>query len=133
MVCARIEHIIEDRVNDRFGLLSPKITLAHINDDQIIDDLVDRMKARRQRRNPFIPNMGAGMNLPGGMNIGTPGFGRKKRSPNPYVPNMAAGMNLPMGWRLGTPSFGRKKRNAAVISGFNVVSTYYVIFLHDII
>jgi hypothetical protein len=92
LICSRVQFVVEDRVNDRFGLLSPKITLKHIADDEIIKDLANRMRARRQRdtlepmsdivrvkRQWGGGNMGAGMRLPFGMNLGA-GLGRKKRS-----------------------------------------------------
>lgn len=50
LVCNRIHFIVEDRLNDRFGLISPKIALKHIGDDEIIKDLSNRMRARRQRQ-----------------------------------------------------------------------------------
>ncbi|CAD5221927.1 unnamed protein product [Bursaphelenchus xylophilus] len=106
-LCARVEFIVEDRINDRFGLLSPKVTLAHINDDELIKDLADRLRARRQRRHPYPGNLGAGMNLPMGFNLGA-GLGRKKR--NAPWGNLGAGMNLPMGMNLGA-GLGRKKRS----------------------
>ncbi|KAI1731671.1 hypothetical protein Ddc_00502 [Ditylenchus destructor] len=54
LICSRIKFIVEDRINVRFGLLSPKISLAYGNESVILDDVVSKMKARRQRRQSLL-------------------------------------------------------------------------------
>lgn len=54
LICSRIKFIVEDRINVRFGLLSPKISLAYGNESIILDDVVSKMKARRQRRQSLL-------------------------------------------------------------------------------
>ncbi|CAD5215956.1 unnamed protein product [Bursaphelenchus okinawaensis] len=112
LLCSRIEYVIEDRVNDRFGLLSPKITLAHINDDELIRDLADRLRARRQRRQ-YPGGLGAGIGLPMGMRLGA-GLGRKKRSPGWGMESFMPRVNT-NGWehgmRLKTNGWERGKRS----------------------
>lgn len=48
LICARTEAVLEERVNDRFGQLASKITLAHVDDNELVQDLATRM-VRRQR------------------------------------------------------------------------------------
>ena len=50
LLCSRVEYIVEERINARFGLLNPKVPLANIKDDVIVNDLISKMRfARRQR------------------------------------------------------------------------------------
>uniref|UniRef100_A0AC34QH94 Lipid-binding serum glycoprotein C-terminal domain-containing protein n=1 Tax=Panagrolaimus sp. JU765 TaxID=591449 RepID=A0AC34QH94_9BILA len=55
LLCSRIEFIVEERINARFGLLNPKVPLANINDDVIVNDLIEKMRfARRFKRSSLI-------------------------------------------------------------------------------
>ena len=49
VICSRTEAVVEERVNDRFGQLASKITLAHVDDNELVQDLATRMM-RRQRQ-----------------------------------------------------------------------------------
>ncbi|KAH7731845.1 Protein C06E8.5 [Aphelenchoides avenae] len=49
LICSRTEAVVEERVNDRFGQLASKISLAHVDDNELVQDLATRMM-RRQRR-----------------------------------------------------------------------------------
>lgn len=55
LICSRVEFIVEDRINARFALLSPKIPLANINEEVIVNDLISKMRVIRRHRyaSPF--------------------------------------------------------------------------------
>uniref|UniRef100_A0A914Z4G7 Lipid-binding serum glycoprotein N-terminal domain-containing protein n=1 Tax=Panagrolaimus superbus TaxID=310955 RepID=A0A914Z4G7_9BILA len=61
LLCSRIEFLVEERINARFGLLSPKIPLANVNEEVIVKDLISKMLViRRQRYKTFtffLPQM----------------------------------------------------------------------------
>ncbi|KAI6215426.1 hypothetical protein M3Y94_00383900 [Aphelenchoides besseyi] len=117
LICNRIQFVVDDRVNERFGLLSTKISLSHINDEQLVKELAEKLRARRQRRAAVDQaetddeyeavdeltdmrrvqraapwDFGAGMQLPMGMNVGA-GVGRRKRD------TLIAGFNV-VGYKL---------------------------------
>ncbi|KAI6175112.1 hypothetical protein M3Y99_01995100 [Aphelenchoides fujianensis] len=110
LVCNRIQFIVEDRVNDRFGLLSTKVPLAHINDDELVKDLAAKLRARRQRREA-APEQSEDMEMEDEL----ADMARLKRAA-PW--DLGAGMHLPMGMQIGA-GMGRRKREA-LIAGFNV-------------
>lgn len=116
LVCNRVHFIVEERVNDRFGLLPSKIAMKNNGDDEIIKDLTSRMRSRRQRRSETHEDFDA--------TAEDVHFGeldrllRAKRQWN----NMNVGMRLPLGMNLGA-GLGRKKRET-LIAGFNVVCLF---------
>lgn len=50
LLCSRVEFIIEERINARFSLLNPKVPLANIKDDVIVNELIDKMRVVRRQR-----------------------------------------------------------------------------------
>uniref|UniRef100_A0A7E4UYR1 BPI2 domain-containing protein n=1 Tax=Panagrellus redivivus TaxID=6233 RepID=A0A7E4UYR1_PANRE len=53
LLCSRAEFITEERINERFSLLSPKMPLANINDETIVKDLIASMRLIRRQRDLF--------------------------------------------------------------------------------
>ncbi|KAK0415154.1 hypothetical protein QR680_011798 [Steinernema hermaphroditum] len=49
-LCSRLSNTMETHVNERFGLLDPKISLAATTDDQLIDDIKSKVNKRRHQR-----------------------------------------------------------------------------------
>jgi len=58
LLCTHVDYILEDRVNQRFGLLANKLTLTSTNDMQLVEDL--RMKMKTQRRHRVMRQAGNG-------------------------------------------------------------------------
>lgn len=85
---------LQVRVNERFALLTTKIPLSHIADDEIVRTLAEKLRERRQRR---------------------------RRAPGPYDwGSMGAGIGLPFGGGIGA-GLGRRRRRDTMIAGFDVV------------
>lgn len=55
LTCSRIVFVIEERVNQRFALLPSKLSLAQLNNNFIVEDLLKRVEAVRQRQRRAEP------------------------------------------------------------------------------
>uniref|UniRef100_A0A914L380 Lipid-binding serum glycoprotein C-terminal domain-containing protein n=1 Tax=Meloidogyne incognita TaxID=6306 RepID=A0A914L380_MELIC len=55
LTCSRIVYVIEERVNQRFSLLPSKLNLAQLNNNFIVEDLLKKVEAVRQRQRRAEP------------------------------------------------------------------------------
>ncbi|CAK5099673.1 unnamed protein product [Meloidogyne enterolobii] len=55
LTCSRIVYVIEERVNQRFALLPSKLNLAQLNNNFIVEDLLKKVEAVRQRQRRAEP------------------------------------------------------------------------------
>ncbi|CAK5091444.1 unnamed protein product [Meloidogyne enterolobii] len=55
LTCSRIVYVIEERVNSRFALLPSKLNLAQLNNNFIVEDLLKKVEAVRQRQRRAEP------------------------------------------------------------------------------
>jgi len=53
LLCAHIEFLVDDRISNRFGLLSTKLPMSQLNDEWLISDLKERMHRRQRSPRPL--------------------------------------------------------------------------------